>query len=457
MIGYEFEFLVREGDIPLTKATFLRFHKELKKRGWKQKFDSDTNDLAGSYKDDTSIITDNGICNLELNMPPTETVIESHKKIILLLKELQGIYKTLGASIVGVGVFPGPADFDHAHCKEYCTASRICAKGAMRYCVTQRRSEHHLTHLFSGQHTWLDLLPHDVPKQLAIFNRLNPFLVALFANGPIFNEQPLSMLEGRDELWMRELRTSTIPYDLTVYGMYQEEYKDIFEYFDFILDMPFSFSNRNGKSFKLADASLTFRDFLYSKEVEALYGHGGTLIVTPTLEDFLQLSHATFPHTRLKYFLQDGISLDDILTALKSRDEDMFLGCFRKLCIEVRTASAQPEQETSTAPALLLGLQSNLEETERYVSQFSYKFLKKLYSVAERNGLKAKIEGRYIADGCATLMHIAEKGLEQRGFGEERYLIPLRERVAKRENPAQELLKIWHRNGLAGIWNARDF
>ncbi|HEY4508056.1 MAG TPA: hypothetical protein VJJ55_00170 [Candidatus Paceibacterota bacterium] len=32
MIGYEYEFLVREGDTPLTKATFLKFHEELKKR-----------------------------------------------------------------------------------------------------------------------------------------------------------------------------------------------------------------------------------------------------------------------------------------------------------------------------------------------------------------------------------------------------------------------------------------
>lgn len=34
---------------------------------------------------------------------------------------------------------------------------------------------------------------------------------------------------------------------------------------------------------------------------------------------------------------------------------------------------------------------------------------------------------------------------------------PLKARVVKKENPAQELLKIWRKEGLAGIWKARDF
>lgn len=37
MIGYEFELLVREGDFPLSKPTFKKFHAELARRGWKTK------------------------------------------------------------------------------------------------------------------------------------------------------------------------------------------------------------------------------------------------------------------------------------------------------------------------------------------------------------------------------------------------------------------------------------
>lgn len=33
---------------------------------------------------------------------------------------------------------------------------------------------------------------------------------------------------------------------------------------------------------------------------------------------------------------------------------------------------------------------------------------------------------------------------------------PLKGRVAKKQNPAQELLEIW-KEGLAGIWKARDY
>ena len=139
MIGYEYEFLVREGDKPLTKATFLKFHEELKRRGWEQKYDHDTNGLLGSYdKDGVFVITDNGICNMEIELPPTETIAESHRRLTTLLEELQTMYKDLGASIVGVSVFPGPSDFDHTGCADHCTASRVTAKSFIYYHVPKR-------------------------------------------------------------------------------------------------------------------------------------------------------------------------------------------------------------------------------------------------------------------------------------------------------------------------------
>lgn len=457
MVGYELEFLVREDNMPLTKRTFLKFHEELRKRGWKQKFDPDTRELLGSQNGNLFVTTDDGVNNMEIPFPPTETLGESHERASKILAELQEIYKTLGASMVGVGVFPGPADFDAKDCTQKCTASRICGKSFIQYVVPKRWTEHHLTQLFAGQHIWLDLPNKDIVRQLLAMNRLNPFLVALFANGPVFNQKPLGVLEGRNALWMRQIRTSVIPYDFGIYGMYPKEYQTVFAYLDFILDMPFYFSNRDGVSFRLANPQTTFREFFSAKATPAEWGHGGTFIAKPTLEDFAELQHATFPNARLKFFIQDGVSLAEILAALDTKDEKKFVSCFKNLCVEVRTNSQQPKDSLSAGPAFLLGLQSNLERTERFLSQYSYGFLVRLFDAAERTGLETMLDGITIADACRELILIAEEGLKKRGFAEEQYLPPLKERVAKKENPAQEILKVWNREGLAEVWEARDY
>ncbi len=462
MIGYEYEFLVREGDKPLTKATFLKFHEELELRGWKPVTDPDTKGLLGSEKDGCVAVTDDGLNNMEIEMPPTKTAIESHERLLALLEEFQPMYRKLGASLIGTSVFPGPIDL-HLIKKEHGTVTnRTASKSFIYYIAPHRWSESYWTQLFSGIHVWLDLPHTEVVRHLSVFNRLNPFFVALFANGPLFDGNPIGAMEGRNVLWKRELRTSKVPYDFNIYGMYPKEYGSIFEYLDFILDMPFYFGHRGGNhhgglSFRLQNPKTTLREFLYSEKTPAVWGHGGTFVAEPTLDDFGLLQNFTFHHARLKFFYQDGIRLEEILTALKARGEKAFLNCFRKFCVEIRTASAPMKKELSTAPALYLGLYANLARAETLAHAYPYEVLLQLYHEAEEKGLEAEAGGITIADACAKVIAVSEEGLRNRGFGEERYLAPLKEHTAKKENPAQELLKIWRKDGLAGIWKARDF
>lgn len=462
MIGYEYEFQVREGDKPLTKATFLKFHEELKKRGYGPVIDPDTKGVLGSVKNGVTVVTDDGVNNMEIEMPPTETVVESHTRLATLLDELQRVYATLDASIIGTSVFPGPIDLQLRNEIHGTVTSRHCSKSFIYYVAPYRWRESYWTQLFSGIHAWLDLPNDDIIRHLSVFNRLNPFFVALFANGPLFNEKPVGALEGRNVLWMKELHTSTIPYDSNIYGMYPNEYGSIFDYLDFVLDMPFYFGHRGGNhhggiSFRLADSAVTLREFVYSKGTPAQWGHGGEFMAEPTLDDFAVLQNFTFLHARLKFFYRNDVKLPEVLDALKKRSESAFLKCFRKFCVEIRTASSPTKQELSTAPALYLGIQNNLEKTAALVGTYSYDFLGRLYNEAEKKGLGTKLDGVNIAEVCRELIAVAEEGLKQRGFGEEKYLEPLKACVAKRKNPAQELLKIWKKDGLAGIWKARDF
>lgn len=462
MIGYEYEFQVREGDKPLTKATFLKFHDALQKQGWSALFDPDTKGLLGSERDGMTVVTDDGLNNMEIEMPPTETAVESHERLSKLLAELQEIYKNLGASIIGTSVFPGPIDLQLVKEKHGTVTSRTCPKSFIYYIAPQRWNESYWTQLFSGVHIWLDLPKDDIAQHLSVFNRLNPFFVALFANGPLFDQKPIGALEGRNVLWMKELRTSKIPFDFTIYGMYPKEIRSVFDYFDFVMEMPFYFGHRGGNhhggiSFRLKDPKVTFRDFLYSKGMPAVWGHGGEFIAQPTLDDFGVMQNSTFHHARLKFFWRDDTTISEVMDAYKKKDEQALLKCFRKFCVEIRTASSPVKSELSTAPALYLGLYGNLAKAETLANAYPYELLVRLYDEAEKKGLEAEVDGISIADVCMKAVAISEEGLRNRGFGEETYLEPLKERVARKENPAQELLAIWNKDGLAGVWNVRDF
>lgn len=455
MVGYEFEFLVREGGHPLSRETFLAFHKMLEQDGWRPDYDRDTERLYGSSKDGVVIISDDSVSIMEINLPPTETVGESDKKITVLLKYLQKLFRKLGCTIIGTSVYPGAFDLYHPKCREKCENPYVCAISFINYIVPKKNHEyHHATFVMAANQIWLDLPKNKINRQLNVFNRLSPLFLALFANGPVFNEKAVGVYEGRDVLWHIILDHGKGLETKKKYGMYFKEPLSIFDYFDAILDSPHYFGYRDGRSFKLVDPKKTYRDLLFSPATEAVYGKTGEkFFAKPELIDFKELQHATYPYVRLKFFIGDSVSISQILAAYQKKNEKDFLACFSKFCMELRVISAQKKGDLSIAPALVLGLQENIEEVKAFVLKRPYAFWTKLYSRAQKKGL----EDQEIKDLAEELVALAMKGLKKRNQKEEHFLVPLQERLASGQNPAQELLEIWEGQGLPGIYQARDY
>ncbi len=458
MIGYEFEFIVHEGDRPLSKEKFLQLHKELQADGWKPKHDPDTGGFTGSTKDGMYVTTDDGVGVMEINMPPTGTVQESHERLSSLLDKLQEIYRRLGCSIVGTSVYPGEFDVLNPKCREYCLHPDCCEKSIIKLVLAQRLKEnHHYFFLIAANHIWLDLPKNDVATYLHTFNRLSPVIYALCANGPLFGNKKSGLLDTRDEVWKQGFAKSLIPHDSSIFGYYQKEPGTIFDYFDFLMDSPPYFLFRNGAGFKAQDGGTTMHDVIYSEKTPATWGKGGDFVATPSLEDIFELQHTTFPHARLKFFLREGLTVEEFKNAYASKDEQKFLDCFAKFCLEVRSVGAQKKGELSAAPAFLLGIQENIEKARELVDTRPYSFWTELHAKVQKDGLQADHEGVSVVDLARSALDIAEEGLRKRGKGEGQFLKPIRERIEKKQNPAQELLAVWEEEGMEGVYKARDF
>jgi gamma-glutamylcysteine synthetase len=458
VIGYEFELLVREGDRPLSKRTFVKFHGVLHERGWKTKYDAGTSGVVGSCKDGFFVTSDDGVCVAEINMPPRETIHGCHEQLVKLVSELQKIYKGLGCSIIGTSVFPGFYDVTNKRCSNVCVDNQCCEKSYIKYINAQRWSPgHHALFIFAANQVWLDVSAKDLMVQWNVFNRLSPILLALFANGPIYNDKPIGVLEGRDVLWRTMIVAGIHGDESWLFGMPPKRYGSVLEYFDDILRMPFYFDLREGKGYKLLDPKITYRDFFLSKQSQGLLFDGTQFLVTPEKSDFWGLQQRTFPHVRIKYKIREDVTVQDIVDALERRDERQFLNCFSHWYLECRALSAQPQSDLSAGAAFLLGLQQKISELKAFLDEQPYAFWLALYDAVQQSGLVTSIEGVDVAELVDTCLHIAERGLKDRGRGEEAFLKPLKVRLEKRQNPAQELLEIWKHEGLAGVFAARDF
>ncbi len=449
MIGYEFEFLVREGDRPLSKATFLKFHEVLHLRGWTPKFDPGTGGLVGSEKDGVSVTIDDATCIMELNMLPKETIAECDRDIRALLFELQAIYTTLGASMIGLGVFPGPFPIESNHCEKFCTEDICCDKSYIKYFNAERfPGGHHALFAVAAHQVWLDVPADDLLLQLQVFNALTPLFIALFGNGPVLNNQELGILEGRDQLWRTMIGASSIPGEERRFGMPSKQCDSIAEYFCYILDQPFYFTLREGKGVKVNDPNITYRDFFLAEEVEGQYFDGTPLQLAPTREDFFRLQQQTFPHVRIKYRIKEGIELPEILAAVLEGDDRRLLGFFERVFLECRALSAQPLQDISAGPALVFGVQKNLATAQQLTQKYPYEFWMKLYDATVVEGLGAMVDDVSALELCKALLAIA---------GDGQFLAPLSERISTGRNPAVEALQLWKSGGLAALFQARDF
>jgi glutamate--cysteine ligase len=110
--------------------------------------------------------------------------------------------------------------------------------------------------------------------------------------------------------------------------------------------------------------------------------------------------------------------------------------------VEDRVACAQPPGEQTVNAALVLGLVERAGELAELADTLPFESWVDARVDACRRGLAARAGTVPVAALAERMLAIAERGLSARGLAEGRFLDPLRERLARGENPATRLLAI---------------
>ncbi len=120
--------------------------------------------------------------------------------------------------------------------------------------------------------------------------------------------------------------------------------------------------------------------------------------------------------------------------------------------LELRPACQQPWREQMAAAALGVGLveahAAIAADLDALFGAQTWETMRTWHRQVIRQGLAAPLP---VPELPATLLGRAEEGLRSRGFGEERLLAPLYERLERRENPAQRMRRLVRSDGLPAL------
>src|SRR3982074_672432 len=249
----------------------------------------------------------------------------------------------------------------------------------------------------------------DMVKKLRVSLALQPVGTAPFANSPFPEGKHNGFLSFRSEIWRHTDpdRWGMLPWAFEA-GMGGERWVD------YALDVPMYFVKRGEKYIDVAGQS--FRDLLPGRLP-------GLPDERATISDWSNHVSTIFPEVRLKGYLE-----------MRGSDS----GRWRRL---------------PSLPAFWVGLlydDASLDAAWDIVKGWTAEERQKLRDDVPKLGLRATIPGRNVRDLATQCLAIAREGLKRRnrldtqGPGQNRYLQPLGDLVARGVTPAEELLEGFH-------------
>ena len=374
--------------------------------GW-QPVIEDEKIIALTGEDGTISLEPSG--QFELSGAPLEHLHQTCNEAGRHLQQCKAVGEKLGVGFLGLGMWPDKARSDlswmpkarYGIMRNY--MPRVGSLGLdmmLRTCTIQVNLD------YSSEA--------DMVKKFRVGLALQPVATALFANSPFTEGKPNGFLSFRSHIWTDTDKDRT--------GMLPFVFEDGFGYerwCDYALDVPMYFVFRDGHYHDVAGKS--FRDFLEGR-LPGLEGE------TPTRADWTDHLSTIFPEVRLKSFL------------------------------EMRGADGGPWNRICALPALWVGLlydQGALDAAWDRVKDWTLEEREAFRAGVAEHGLRTPVPGGgTIQDLGEQVVDIAAAGLSARGKlgqsgdNETGFLDPLREILARKASPADQMLAAYH-----GRWN----
>lgn len=340
----------------------------------------------------------------ELSGAPLETIHQTCRESNQHLRAVKKVAKSLGIGFLGMGSSPlwSLGETPKMPKSRYRIMTEYMPKVGSRGLDMMYRTATIQVNLDFSDET-------DMRRKLQTSLKLQPIASALFANSPFTEGKPNGELSWRSGVWH--------DVDNQRGGYHPEMLNAEFGFSDYVnwcLDIPMYFIIRDGKYVDMT--RWTFREFFEGKTQDDLPG------VTATMGDWSNHVSTVFPDVRLKRFL------------------------------EMRGADGGPWRGICALPAFWVGLlydSEALNEAEALVRDWSADAVGELRKHVPAQGLEARINGNSVLELSREVIRISKGGLERRaclneeGFDERLFLVPLEEVLAAERTNAEHLLWLY--------------
>ena len=241
----------------------------------------------------------------------------------------------------------------------------------------------------------------DLAKKFRLSMALSPFITALFANSPFYENKISPYLSHRMNIWQDT--------DNKRSGLLKIAFEDNFsieKYVDYALDVPMYFIYRDNKYVNISN--ITFKDYLIGT-----YKFNNN---KPLLEDFVLHLSTLFPDVRLKNYL------------------------------EIRSADCVDKDYLVSLSALFVGLFYNptaLNHAYDLIKEYSFEDINTLKKEVITKGIHAQIKNTPIKTILAEILNTSYQALLSNKLGEEVFVSNLIELLNSNKTLAEQKLDLY--------------
>ena len=400
-VGIELEYPVvnlsgNATDVSLTKQLLIYL---IDNFGFKaDKFDSDNNPIQLiEQASGDMILFEVSYNTIEFAFAKASRIAEVEERLDTYLSMIQPYLRNHNHELQGWGVNPNWAKNDNSPVK----SPRY--EMLMDFLELSKAKNNPFFHNYSeygsficGSQVQLDVSKLSYLRVLNAFNQIEGPKAVLFANSEFWGSD-WDLAISRDVFW-----------ENSMHGVFEENagifprvFKNEDDYFSYLSETAIFTAKRAEETYYFEP--IRAKDYLNKSAIQAWSIHGKEVSIKPSEDDF---------KTHRSYQFQD-------LTIRGT--------------IEFRSVCTQPFSATFAPAAFHLGLLVNLERLENILKDspffeafdFDYPRIRRLFSKKDISDTDLKL----IFPLTEALLVCAEDGLKSRGFGEEIYLAPLKEKL----------------------------
>lgn len=400
-VGIELEYPVvnlsgNATDVSLTKQLLIYL---IDNFGFKaDKFDSDNNPIQLiEQASGDMILFEVSYNTIEFAFAKASRIAEVEERLDTYLSMIQPYLRNHNHELQGWGVNPNWAKNDNSPVK----SPRY--EMLMDFLELSKAKNNSFFHNYPeygsficGSQVQLDVSKISYLRVLNAFNQIEGPKAVLFANSEFWGSD-WDLAISRDVFW-----------ENSMHGVFEENagifprvFKNEDDYFSYLSETAIFTAKRAEETYYFEP--IRAKDYLNKSAIQAWSIHGKEVSIKPSEDDF---------KTHRSYQFQD----------LTTRGT-----------IEFRSVCTQPFSATFAPAAFHLGLLVNLERLENILKEspffeafdFDYPRIRRLFSKKDISDTDLKL----IFPLTEALLVCAEDGLKSRGFGEEIYLAPLKEKL----------------------------